>query len=210
MTDETPDAPIAGGTIARLRGSRIVFESALIVLSVLLGLALNDWQDRRRERELTEAALTNFRREIATNLATVRRVQPRHRLLATKFDSASHVPRAGENAFMAFAAVVPNEGVGTEPLSDVAWETAVSTGALRLMNYDQASAVSEVYLVQRTALGETLHLLSDRFLSPQNFDPASRATMLQTHRMLLSELAGQETYLIGLYEKTLTRLGPAR
>lgn len=186
---------------------RLLFESALIVLSVLLGLALNSWQERRREHDLAEQAITNFRREISANLAVLEKSEPRHRVLMQRLDSAARATHPGESAFTAFATVIHDGGVATEPLRDAAWETAVSTGALRLLDYDRASALSEVYLIQRTSLGATLRLLSDRFMMPQNFDPATRGTMLQTHRMLLNELAGQESYLIDVYRRTLQGLG---
>jgi hypothetical protein len=199
--------PAAPSRLARIRHSsvapKLLFESALIVLSVLLGLALNGWQERRRERALAEQVVANFRREISANVARLRHAEPLHHRLAARLDSASRVRRPGESAFVAFAALVPSGGVATDPLGDAAWETAVSTGALRLLDYERASSLSEVYLVQRTALGQTLRLLSDRFLMPQNFDPAARETMLQTHRMLMIELAGQESYLLELYARTL-------
>jgi hypothetical protein len=191
---------------------KLLFESALIVLSVLLGLALNGWQGRRREHALAEQVVASFRREIGGNMARLRLAEPMHRRLAARRDSASPVPRPGESAFAAFAAfavLVKGEGVATEPLGDAAWETAVSAGALRPLDYERASSLSEVYLVQRTAIGQTMRLLSDRFLTPQNFDPAARETMLQTHRMLMNELAGQESYLLELYAKTL-RATPQR
>jgi hypothetical protein len=155
--------------------------------------------------------VANFRREITANMATLRHAEPTHRRLATRLDSASRARRPGESAFVAFAALVPAGGVATDPLRDAAWETAVSTGALRLLPYEQASSLSEVYLVQRSALGQTMRLLSDRFLTPQNFDPAARATMLQTHRMLMNELSGQESYLLDLYARTLRAMpAPSR
>jgi hypothetical protein len=205
---DVPASPSpAPSRLARIRRSpvapKLLFESALIILSVLLGLALNGWQERRRERALAEQVVANFRREISGNVARLRHAEPMHRRLAARLDSASHVRRPDESAFTAFAVLVKGEGVATEPLRDAAWETAVSTGALRLLDYERASSLSEVYLVQRSALGQTMRLLSDRFLMPQNFDPAARETMLQTHRMLMIELAGQESYLLELYARAL-------
>jgi hypothetical protein len=101
---------------------------------------------------------------------------------------------------------MPEGGLDTRPLSDVAWETAASTGALRLLDYETASLLSETYLLQRTGILSTLQRLSDRFLTPQNFDPAQRGPMVRTHRMLLVELSGQESFLIETYRRVLTRL----
>ena len=94
-------------------------------------------------------------------------------------------------------------------MRDVAWATAETTGALRLLDYETAALLSETYLIQRTAIQQTLARLSDRFMDPDNFDPARREPMVRTHQMLFVELSGQESYLIDIYRKALARL-PAR
>jgi hypothetical protein len=196
--------------LRRLRASsvapRLAVESALIVLSVLLGLALNEWGDQRRERARAAETVANFRREITQNIATLERAAPLHRAMAARLDSAARQSRPGETAFDGFAALMPQNGLQLVPLADAAWETAVSTGSLRLLRYDQASALSETYLIQRTSLGSTIDRISDRFLSPQNFDPAARVPMLRTHQMLMVELSGQESYLLEIYRGVLRKL----
>ena len=75
----------------------------------------------------------------------------------------------------------------------------------RLLEYEQAAMLSETYLVQR-AIGQTVRLIAERVLTPQNFEPTARRSMLQTHRMLFVELGGQESYLIDVYRGTLRQL----
>ena len=60
--------------------------------------------------------------------------------------------------------------------------------------------------MQRDAIRGTIQRLSDRFMMPQNFDPAARETMLRTHRMAMLELSGQESFLVGVYRRTLHTL----
>jgi hypothetical protein len=62
------------------------------------------------------------------------------------------------------------------------------------------------YLIQRQSIANTVERLSDRFLMPQNFDPAARVPMLRTHEMLMVELAGQESYLVDVYRSMLDDL----
>jgi hypothetical protein len=206
----SPPDPTGPGGLRRLRTSavapRLAFESALIVLSVLLGLALNEWGERRRERERAAETVANFRREITQNMAVLQRAAPRHRAMAARLDSAARQERPGETAFEGFAAIMPENGLDLVPLRDAAWETAVSTGSLRLLKYDQASALSETYLIQRKSIAGTIERISDRFLSPQNFDPAARAPMLRTHQMLMVELSGKESYLLDIYRGVLEKL----
>jgi hypothetical protein len=194
----------------RLRASRTAarfgFESVLIILSVLVGLALNDWRERRAERGRAAAAVANFRRELGENLVDLERRQPKHAAFAQRLREDAEQDRPSETAFSSFRRLLPPGGLDNAPLRDAAWETALSTGALRLLDYERAALLSETYLVQR-AITHTVHRLSDRFMMPENFDPALRRPMLQTHSMLFVELSGQESYLVDIYQKTLRGLG---
>jgi hypothetical protein len=190
----------------RLFRGRLLFESALIMVSVLLALALGEWREHLRERKLARTALTTFRREIESNLARLEQVQPKHAAMARRLGVAASAPSTTGTAFDVFVSQMPPDGLDTQPLREVAWETAQTTGALRLLDYETAVLLSETYLVQRSALFQTLQRLSDRFLAPQNFDPAQRGPMVKTHEMLLVELSGQESYLMEIYRRALARL----
>lgn len=73
-------------------GPRLAFESILIVLSVLLALAVTSWGERRADRELAAAALTNFRSEIEANLRELERLQPTHAGFAERLGEAAGQP----------------------------------------------------------------------------------------------------------------------
>ncbi|HEU4560875.1 MAG TPA: hypothetical protein VFS20_23690 [Longimicrobium sp.] len=196
----------------RTRGhspGRLLLEAALIVLSVLLGFAVNAWQQRQNERELADRVLANFQREVRENLATLRRSHPLHRQFADRLQAAARRPHADSSAFEVFASLMPREGLALAPLKEAAWETAQSTGALRLLDYRVASQLSETYVIQRGTMMQTQRLISERFLAPPNFDPAQQRTMLMTSYMLMVELSGQESYLIEVYQSTLRQLEEA-
>ena len=73
-----PEDPLREAARSRERVPRLAIESLLIVLSVLLGFAANQWHDRRAERALAAQALSGFRRELNENLEMLQRVQPKH------------------------------------------------------------------------------------------------------------------------------------
>ena len=206
--DVTQPPPSTTPPRARWRArAPLLIESALVVLSVLLGLALGEWRGHARERELARMALRTFRQEIADNLATLQRVQPKHAAFAARLATAASRADTGD-AFTGFVAAMPPGGLDAKPLRAVAWETAQSTGALRLLDYDTAALLSETYLVQRSALQPTLERLADRMMMPANFTPAERRAVLRTHQMVLVELSGQESYLMELYQRVLATLPP--
>lgn len=190
--------------------AKIVLESLLIVLSVVLGLALNEARQKRADAELARTVLANFRREIEQNLAMLEQVQPRHALLASRLREAASERRSEPTAFAVFAASMPEGGLGDTTLREAAWQTASSTGALRLLDYGTASRISEVYSLQHTSVGPTIQRVLDRVLAPETFDPARKEVMIQAVHMQIQELSGQEAYLIGVYRRTLKELPTRR
>jgi hypothetical protein len=201
-----PEDPSRPAARPRGRMPRLAIESLLIVLSVLLGFAANQWHDRRAERALAVQALTGFRRELNENLETLQRVQPKHLAMSNRLKAAAATPRPGQSAFDAFVAAMPEGGVSIPPLSDAAWETATSTGALRLIGYDRAARLSATYHVQRTTISATGERMEERLTSPDSFDPQRRQQMLRAESVLFAEISGVETYLIGVYRETLKSL----
>jgi type II secretory pathway pseudopilin PulG len=188
------------------RASKLMLEAGLIVLSVLMGFALNEWQQTRADRRLTETVLANFRREIEANLDTLQRTQPRHRLITERLAAAAARPHGDSTAFDVFASLLPRDGLGLQPLQETAWATANSTGAFRLLDYPTAARISETYVVQRSIVAASTQRLFDHLYSRDNFDPAAQRSMLLTEHMLMNEVSSEETYLIDVYRATLRQL----
>lgn len=201
-----PDDVSHDAARTRERVPRLAMESLLIVLSVLLGFAANQWHDRRAESALATQALSGFRRELNENLEMLQRVQPKHLEMSNRLKAAAAVPKSGQTAFDAFAAAMPEGGVSIPPLSDAAWETATSSGALRLIGYDRAAHLSMAYHVQSTMTTSIGQRIEERLTSAENFDPQRREQMLRAESLLFSEISGVETYVIDVYRQTLKNL----
>ena len=205
-----PSARPRRGRRRRARAPKLLAESALIVLSVLLGFAATAWHDRQAERALAADAVANLRRELRQNLALLDTLAPKHAAFAARLAAAADSARPGETAEQAFGRAYPRDlNALVPPLADAAWETAVSTGALRLVGYERAARLSETYLVQRAALARTAQLLDERLSAPEAFEPARRAAMLSAYRLLIRNLGAQEGYLAGVYRATLRQLDAA-
>ncbi|HEY5061505.1 MAG TPA: hypothetical protein VII52_08230 [Gemmatimonadaceae bacterium] len=93
-----PDDPSRETARSREGVPRLAIESLLIVLSVLLGFAANQWHDRRAERALVAQALTGFRRELNENLETLQRVPPKHLEMSNRLKAAAATPKPGQTA----------------------------------------------------------------------------------------------------------------
>ncbi|MGH7577829.1 MAG: hypothetical protein ACREM1_22250 [Longimicrobiales bacterium] len=192
--------------------SRLLLESALIVLSVLIGFALSEWGSRRADHARAAEAVENFRLEIQDNLTALDNLYPKHVWLAERLaDAIDSGTLEGETGFDVFAALHAEGQVEPTNLREAAWQTAVSTGVLRLLDYDVAALLSETYLIQETIMTTTIQLMSDRLSDESNFDPQARDVMIRVWHRLVSDLAGQEKALVERYQLTLQELpAPAR
>ena len=83
-----------------------------------------------------------------------------------------------------------------------AWDAALSTGALRLIDYDVVAALSDIYQMQELHNGNV-----GRQTIPLHaaiaFDPASRVAVFRQARAGLNEMAYSEKLLIDLYRQHL-------
>jgi hypothetical protein len=185
---------------------RVVFESVLIVVSVLLAFGLNEWRMQRADRALATSVLMSFRAEIQANLELLHHFQPLHMRLAEAIAGLEPAAVAGRTAMEVVAEVRMDDGTVLMAPAEAAWQTAVSTGALRLLDYETAAALSRIYLSQREYVGQTARRLSDVVFSGAMFDRAATGQALQVAMALLSELAAQEASLLGEYRSALAHL----
>lgn len=147
-----PDAPPAApvGTEATLPRDtdaagwrrwlpRALFEAGLIVLSVLLAFAVDEWRQTRARRERASHALAAIRAELDSNRVLVQRARVHHRAVA---DTVARYVAAG--------APVPQRvyfGGMFNPayVLGVAWQSARDGGTLGELPYPLVLRLSRVY-----------------------------------------------------------------
>ena len=123
---------------------RVLFESMLIVVSILVALYLDEWRDDRQDAENIEHALANFVSEIQQNRARVEDAAPFNQGLRHVLSRRQEV-RAIESV-ATFVNII--ESYNPVVLQSTAWETAIATGALAKMDYNLVSALSLTYSLQ--------------------------------------------------------------
>jgi hypothetical protein len=137
-------APAVHGRAREWLG-RVLVESLLIMLSITMALAVDQWQSDRQDRALARKSLQSFQREIELNQARLEDIAPYHaglRAMLAQMDSAGR-PGGAE-----LREVVNGEGLRPPFLLDAAWQTALATGVLRHMDYETVSALSMTYTQQ--------------------------------------------------------------
>lgn len=180
---------------------RVLFESALIVFSVLLALALNEWRESRAETERVEQALRAIRGELRENRRLVAEARDYHSRLAESFDaSARRGAEAPDLSVMERGLVHPARVLST------AWESAQSTGTTSAIPYETVLRLSSVYVRQAEyeALSRTVGESVYDLLLQDGLDVLIRA--YPRFVVIQREFVGREETLLQEYDEALEAL----
>jgi hypothetical protein len=171
-----------------------MFESMLIVVSILFALYLDEWRDDRQDAENIEDALAYFVSEIQQNRARVEDAAPfnqglRHVLSRRQEVRAIESVATFINIFESYNPVV---------LQSTAWETAIATGALAKMDYKLVSALSLTYSLQNRYQQVSQNGMAE-MTSPQNLSQEKLDLAVYNAIRYLDTVTGMETELGAVY-----------
>ena len=177
--------------------SRVLVESGLVVGSILLALALDEWNEGQDYQDLATLSLVNFEREIQQNRLRLEDVTPFHvglrDVLANMDIGGAAVP----------ATTIRNILEGFQPalLVSTAWETAVATGALGYMDYEVVAGLSLTYNLQERLLALNQSGLNDVLVG--GFRSGETDLMVYAANRHMRELTEAEQGLQGVYDLVL-------
>ena len=123
---------------------QVIFESALIVVSILVALGLDEWREDRTNAAVIRHALSSFALEIQQNKARVEDAAPFDQGLRNVL--SSHYANSDIASVDEFVSMM--ESYSPAVLQSTAWETALATGSLAKMQYELVSALSLTYSLQ--------------------------------------------------------------
>lgn len=196
MESKSEPAPVAPGK----KTSQWALEGTFIVLSVALGFAVSQSGESRTERQLALRILESIRAEVEFNKRALAPYVPFHREWRDRLTAADSktVRTSGADFFFACRPVLPSDMRTNVPmLRHAAWDTATSTGALRLIDYDLAAGLSEIYSLQQYAAST----FSALFGQSAFYDSGSAVSTARLAQTVMLEMTWTEELLIGLYEK---------
>ena len=130
---------------------RYLYEGALIVLSVLLALFLNELRNTWQESRRTEEIIENLRNEITKNKETVEVHYRYLTLVLNNIDSAlvnedyqSELVATAENYFN-IQAVAPEGVFNAGFIDEIAWIIAQENNIYAKVDFETISLLSEIY-----------------------------------------------------------------
>jgi hypothetical protein len=101
-----------------------------------------------------------------------------------------------------------NNPESASPLA-VRRDVALSGGALRLIEYEVAAVLSDIYRVQEIATGNVDRLANGVLTSATPFDPANRLASVRLLWLTLADIASAEAILLDLYRQHLPTIRAA-
>ncbi len=188
---------------------KFLFESVLIVFSVLFALFLNEYRGNLKENELKQQALEKVYNEIETNLKTVNEWLPYHEKvfnnLQRAFESDSIKSALRKKKEISFWDLMP-AGVTQSVINNAAWQAFKSSNVFSNVDFDTLLSLSKVYNIQKTGVETTIQSISETLMSRITFKKEELEISLLVLKNHFGELTAQERLLIKTYESCLKNL----
>jgi hypothetical protein len=169
---------------------QVLFESALIVVSILVALGLDEWRQNRQDAQVIRHALSSFLNEVQQNRIRVDDAAPFNQGLRSVLHR--HYIDDDISSVDEFVSMV--ETYSPVVLQSTAWETALATGSLAKMDYNLVSALSLTYSLQnRYQLANRSGI--NELTSPQNLSEGRLKLAVYNSIRYLDNITGMETEL---------------
>jgi len=180
--------------------SRTIFESMLVVMSILLALGVREWQDSRVTQQLINRSLDSFERELTQNKNRIEALYPYHVglqsvLAELQVESHPDSERELRNVLNGFQSAV---------LLTTAWDTALATGALSDMDYELVYALSLTYSLQDRF--RTLYNSGLIDLLNSNTTSETAPTLAYAASRYVNDITTAEGDLLAAYQEALEQL----
>jgi len=189
-----------------------LLEGIFIVVSVLLGFGVTQYGEYRDNREFAARALSSISAELASNRQSLEPLLPIHREWVEALFKAdtSDTNRAAIDVYFALRPTLPEGAKSPFPfLRRSAWDAALAGGALRLIDYDTATMLSEIYRLQETATENVQRLANGALSSASTFDPADRSAAIRMLWLTMKDIETAESALLDLYRQHLPHIRSA-
>ena len=181
---------LMGRSTNKLPWLQLGVEALLVVLSVLLALALNNWRDSQANEDMADRALRNLEREIRENRAEILAVLPYHKALLDTLRSEN--PPTGIS-------------MGAAAIQNNAWEAAQSAGVVAFLDFSIVAIASRIQETQRKYQSEveTISAIMLRGNFGGNYELELVPNGL---RIIVGELIGLEEKLLAQYNEAMEKI----
>ena len=190
------------------RLSKIVFESSLIIFSVLLALVLNEYIGKMKADKEKARVLQMIKIEVNENMQILNRWIPYHEQVIENFNTAIknfNSDQVTDDSRMFILELMPN-GVIQEMVSRSAWEALQQSSSRVSLDIETTFVLAKAYRLQELSVETTIlnfiNIMNDR----ESMKPNNLRETLYLMRSSFQELMAQEKNLVFVYQQTLDEL----
>lgn len=189
---------------------RALFESALIILSIIAALAVNEWRDQRELESQVQRARVAFAQEIAANHATLANEQsglPYHKRLWQRYQEIGTKPVITIEDLEPIYKEFPT-GVHMLRLRDAVWRSFSGSDLLRRLDQRDLFLLAEIYRQQEEIddFNQAMYA-AWRQMDSQAESPGYVKDGVRSTRAYLADIIAAEGRLQKLYHQAGERFG---
>ena len=184
-------------------------ESFLIVFSVLLALALNEYLSARKEEERTKQALLSIQEELQENQKIIEAWHDIHQKVLQNITRLRNSKEVHDSLVINDQLQLNKIFSGTlipKIVRSTAWETAKSTGIMQNLDLQLAHTLSDMYELQSMGAASTANKLIALLYERETHQQERVAQTLMLLQFTMAELVSQENYLTTAYDDVLKKL----
>ncbi|AHM61880.1 hypothetical protein D770_18140 [Flammeovirgaceae bacterium 311] len=188
---------------------KLGIESMLIVFSVLLALALNEYRAASKEDERTRQSMVSIRQELLENKKIIQQWQQIHQEALTNIEAYRNRAAPQDSLVVNHRFQFEKIFEGTlipNIVRSTAWETAKSTGILHNFDLQLANSLSDIYDMQRIGVANSADNLIALIFERPTHEQERVGQTLMLFQLTITELVGQESYLILAYDDVIKKL----
>lgn len=188
---------------------KMIFESALIIFSVLLALFLNEYRGQLKENHAKKQGLQMVKIELKANLEILNEWYPYHKKV---FDNLGKVLESDslQNSLLTkngvnFRSIMPR-GVVQRLVDNTSWQTFKASNVFTTIDFNTMFVLSKLYKLQSEGVEASLKNILVILSSRESMEADNLKGSIQLLRNAFNEMYSQEIFLIKKYEQAFAEI----
>ncbi len=188
---------------------KLIFESILIIFSVLLALFLNEYRGQLKENQQKELAIKIVKIELKSNLEILNEWRPYHEKVLNNLNEALNSNSTNSTLFTENGvftwSLMPN-GVVQRVIDNGSWQTLKSSSISSTIEFNTMFTLSQLYKHQAQGVESTLNRILKIISARESLEQKNQRSTIILLRNTFNEMVSQEIFLIKKYEQALIEI----
>ncbi|MEL7145892.1 MAG: hypothetical protein AAFO69_05960 [Bacteroidota bacterium] len=185
----------------------LLIEALLIVFTVSLAMALNEWRANVKEEKTVEKVRTNILNEIKANRADLIEKMAYHQETSQRIarylaNDSLWATLKYKNGIEVTMQLMPR-GIFEPNLQSGAWDGAVLSGLVNSFEYEFLEEFSTLYHMQADGPNSSWKVMAGFFSESSSYEPENAKTLMLRFQLSFAVLHSQEQNLLNMYNHGL-------